>query len=92
VPDSGRHPLGRPLLLLFWALVFWGTLMALAIAWQIVDGGLADTLRRMISGAPNVSPTLGRFSLACAVIALCTWTTVAWMLVRSRRLEPGEER
>jgi hypothetical protein len=91
VPDSGRgHPLGRSLLLLFWALVFWGTLTAVAMAWRTVESGLADTVRRLICGAPNVTPALGRFSLVCAVIAVCTWTTVAFMLLRKRRLEESE--
>ena len=84
--DDGRaHPLARRVLFMLWALVFWGTLTLVSIAWRTVEIGLGGTLRLMLFGTPGVPPTLGRFSLFCAVIALATWTTVGWMLVRGRR-------
>ena len=81
MPDDGRaHPLARSVLFMLWAFVFWGTLTLVAIAWRTFEIGLFDTLRRLLFGTPGVPPTLGRFSLVCAVVALATWTTVAWML------------
>jgi hypothetical protein len=38
----------------------------------------------MLFGTPAVNPTLSRFSLFCAVVALGTWTAVAWVLLRGR--------
>jgi hypothetical protein len=93
VPDSaGSHPLARSLLLVFWAMVFWGTLSALAIAWRTVEIGLGTTLRLLLFGTPSVPPALGRFSLVCAVLAVATWTTVAWIVLRGRRDVPEETR
>ena len=86
MPDSaGGSALARPLLFAFWALVFWGTLTLVSLAYRAIEIGLGSTLRLMLFGTPSVSPTLGRFSLVCAVIALATWTTVAWILVRGRQ-------
>ena len=68
-----------------WALVFWGTLTLLAMAWRTIEIGLTATLRLMLVGTPSVPSALGRFSLVCAVVAAATWTTVALILVRGRR-------
>jgi hypothetical protein len=81
---TGGHPFARPLLFMLWALVFWGTLTLLSMGWRTVEIGLGDTLRLMLFGTPTVHPMLGRFSLVCAVIALGTWTAVAWVLLRGR--------
>ncbi len=69
---------------MLWALVFWGTLTLVSIVWRSAEFGLGDTLRRMLFGTAQASPALGRFSLVCAVLALATWTSVAWLLVRGR--------
>jgi hypothetical protein len=69
---------------MLWALVFWGTLTLVSMAWRTVEIGLGDTLRLMLFGTPAVNPTLSRFSLFCAVVALGTWTAVAWVLLRGR--------
>ena len=88
---TGAHPVARPLLFMLWALVLWGTLTLVSMAWRTVEIGLADTLRLMLFGTPTVNPALGRFSLVCAVIALGTWTAVAWVLLRGGR-PPEQER
>ena len=87
MPDGAAHPVARPLLFVFWALVFWGTLTALAVVWRTVEIGLGDTLRLMMFGTPGVPAALGRFSLVCAVLAVLTWAAVAWVLLRRRRAE-----
>jgi hypothetical protein len=73
------------MLFMLWALVFWGTLTAIAFAWRAVEIGLAAALRMMLCGTPDVPPALGRFSLVCAVVAVAAWATMAAMLLRSRR-------
>ena len=84
--ESGRaHPLARPVMFVLWALVFWGTLTAISIAWRAIEVGPGDALRLLLFGTPNVSPALGRFSLACALVAVATWATVLGMLLRGRR-------
>ncbi len=84
--DGGRgHAIARPVLFMLWTLVFWGTLVAGAIVWRSVEMGPAAVLRVLIAGTPTVPPALGRFSLACAVVAVSVWTTVAIIVVRRRR-------
>ena len=85
--DGARHSVARPLLFVLWALVFWGTLTAIAIAWRALEVGLGDTLRLLLFGTPTVSPALGRFSLVCAVLAVGTWATVLWIVLRGRYRE-----
>jgi hypothetical protein len=83
--DRRGHPIARPVLFMLWTLVFWGTVVAGAIVWRSVEMGPAAVLRVLIVGTPTVPPTLGRFSLACAVVAVAVWTTVAILLVKRRR-------
>ena len=84
--ESGRgHPIARALLFMMWTRVFWGTLIAVSFVWRSVELGPSAALRMLIVGTPGVPPSLGRFSLVCAVIAVAVWTTVAVLLVKSRK-------
>jgi hypothetical protein len=88
-PESGRsYPLARPLLLIGWALVFWGTLVAGAIAWRSVELGPATAIGRIVSdtGPPGV----GWVNLACAVFAVSVWTTLAILVVKRQRQSDTE--
>lgn len=62
--------LGRPLLLAFWALVLWGTLLAAATLGAALVEGPAVVLRRMLSGAGAAA---GLTNLAAAIAALLVW-------------------
>jgi hypothetical protein len=97
VPDSapeggGRgHPVARPVLFMLWTFVFWGTLVAGAIVWRSLESGPAAVLRTLMVGTPTVPPTLGRFSLGCAVVAVGVWTTVAVLVIKRRKAQPGDD-
>jgi hypothetical protein len=71
--------------LIAWALVFWGTLVAGAIAWRSVELGPATAIGRLVSGTGTVPPAIGWVNLTCAVIAVAVWTTLATLLVKRRR-------
>jgi hypothetical protein len=89
-PESGRsYALARPLLLIAWALVFWGTLVAGAIVWKSVELGPATAIGRLVSGTSTGPPTVGYVNLACAVFAVAAWTTLAVLLVKRRRDDVG---
>jgi hypothetical protein len=72
----------RPLLFVFWALVLWGTFVAIAIAWTILTRGPAAavhaTLDRTGQGA------LGMANLGLAILAVSVWIVVL-LLARRRR-------
>lgn len=90
--ESGAgHPVARPVLLMLWALVCWGTLVAGAVVWRSFEIGPAAVVRLLVAGTPAVPPALGRFSLACAVVAVAVWTTVALLLLRRRRSHQGDD-
>ena len=80
---SGRgHPVARPVLFFLWTLVFWGTLVAGAVAWRSVEMGLAAAVRTLLAGTSAVSPVWGWISLASAVFAVAVWTAVGILLAR----------
>jgi hypothetical protein len=82
-PESGRsYPLGRPLLLLGWTLVLWGTVVAVSLVWRTLQDGPATALGRLVSGTSAMPSTLGWINLACALIALGVWATLAVLLLR----------
>lgn len=90
--ESGRgHPFGRALLFMMWTLVIWGTLIAASLAWRSVELGPAAAVRLLVVGRPGVPPSLGRFSLACAVIAVAVWTTVAVLFVKGRKAAEADD-
>lgn len=89
-PESGRsYPLARPLLFIAWALVFWGTLVAGAIAWRSVELGPATAVGQLVSGRGTAPAAVGWVNLACAVFAVSVWTTLAVLLVKGRRDDAG---
>lgn len=70
---------------MLWTLVFWGTLVAVSLVWRSVELGPGDAIRMLVTARPGVSPTLGRLSLFCAVVAVAVWTTMAIFFVKSRK-------
>lgn len=62
--------LGRPLLLAFWALVLWGTVLAAATLHVVLVEGPAVVLRRVLSGADTAA---GVTNLAVTTLALLVW-------------------
>jgi hypothetical protein len=82
-PESGRsYPLARPLLLIGWTLVLWGTLVAGALVWRSLQVGPLAAVLRLVSGTSSISPTVGCANLACAIFAVCVWGTLAALLLR----------
>lgn len=77
--------MARALLLIAWALVFWGTLVAGATAWRSVELGPATAVGRLVSGTSTAPPAIGWVNLTCAVFAVAVWTTLAVLLVKRRR-------
>jgi len=82
---GGDRPVARALLLIAWALVFWGTLVAGAMAWRSVEMGPSAAARLALDGAGR---EWGWIHLSCAGLAVVTWTAAGALLVR-RRLDAG---
>jgi hypothetical protein len=88
LPETSRgHPVLRALLLVGWTLVFWGTLVAAAVAWRSVEMGPAAAVRLVLQGGRE----WGWISLGCAALAVVVWTAVGAWVVR-RRLPGGPGR
>ena len=75
--------LGRPALLVVWAGVFWGTLVAFSLVFRAREVGLRETLARLL---PRGHVTAWDYLNAGAVLlALAAWALVATVLVVNRR-------
>jgi len=74
---SRGRGISKTLLLLFWTLILWGTLLDLGAAWTAWSAGLP----RAMEGLGNLSP----LNVLCAAAALPTWVTVAWLIWLDRR-------
>ncbi len=72
----------RPLLLVFWALVLWGTVELLWLPFLLLGSGLAG-LRTTVNTAVE-SPPWGWVNLLLPVVALSTWLLVGVALHRRR--------
>jgi hypothetical protein len=74
---------GRPVLFVVWAGVFWGTLIALSLFLSAMEVGPGETLSRLL---PRGHVTAWDYLNAGAVLlALAAWAVVATVLVVNRR-------
>jgi hypothetical protein len=83
-PDDERplaRSLGRPLLLVFWTLVVWGTVYAVLFAFAVVTEGPSEAFVRVTTGPDRI---FGIVSLTLAVVALLVWGAVGLTVVRVR--------
>ena len=76
-------PLGRPLLLVFWCLVFWGSLMAVGYAHLLARSGFE--LRLLLPPAGAEDGLWAGLNLASAVLAVCVWALGGFALWQGRR-------
>ena len=78
--------LGRPALLVAWALALWGTLLGLSLAVSAFEVGPRETLARLV---PGPEATAWHYLNAVAVLlALFAWTLLATSVVVGRRVRP----
>jgi hypothetical protein len=75
------YVVGRPLLLVFWSLVVWGSIYGLALLYAVVVDGPAEALRQALSGRDHLA---GVTNLALAGFAMIVWSTVGVVIWRSR--------
>ena len=80
--DVFLYVLLRPLLLVFWALVLWGTVELLWLPVLLLGSGL-DGLRTTVYAAVG-SPPWGWVSLLLPVVALSTWLLVGFAVQQRR--------
>ena len=90
--DPGRPALylGRPLLLVFWTLVVWGTVYALLFAFATLTEGPSQAFARATDGPDGA---FGVANLALAAVAVAVWVAVGLTVarVRSAPTAPDEE-
>ena len=75
----------RPLLLAFWAFVFWGTLLIAVFGVRVASGGLRDAVS---SVWPERAEGLAYANLGAAIVATFVWLTVAVIAFLGRRARP----
>jgi hypothetical protein len=74
--------LGRPVLLILWTLVVWGTIYGVALLVAVATDGPQATLRRVLSGR---DVTGGLVNLASTAMAALAWLAALVTLARSLR-------
>jgi len=95
----GRHPneerrealfqlVGRPLLLIFWSLVLWGTLYGLILMHAAIREGPRTVLQRVLAGRDLLGGFLNLGLGASAAVVWLGVAIVAWRN-RSRGTEDG---
>ena len=89
-PDEQRlaRYLGRPLLLVFWTLVVWGTVYALLFAFAALTQGPSRALTRAVAGPTGV---VGIVNITLAVVAVAVWVIVGLTVVRVRSAPPERQ-
>ncbi len=75
----------RPLLLAFWAVVLWGTLLIAVFGVRVASAGLADADREPVARTPTA---LAYANLARGRPGGLVWLTVAVLALRDRRARP----
>ena len=75
--------LGRPLLLVFWSVVLWGSLMALGYAQLMVRSGFE--LRVLLPPAGAEDGLWAGLNLGSAVLAVCAWVLGGFAIWQGRR-------
>lgn len=72
----------RPLLFAAWCFVLWGTLLAVLVAFKVLEVGVGGAIRAALGAGSG--PYAWANALAIA-LALMVWTTVVWLWLLSRR-------
>ena len=80
--------LGRPLLLVFWTLVVWGTVYALLFAFAALTEGPSRALARATGGPDGA---FGIVNLALAVVAVSVWAFLGLAVWRGRTERGSKE-
>jgi hypothetical protein len=73
----------RPLLLAFWVLVLWGTLLIVLFGVRVASAGLADAVASL-----RPEPNAGIYAygnLGAVGLAVLVWLAVAVIALRNRR-------
>jgi predicted neutral ceramidase superfamily lipid hydrolase len=81
--------LGRPLLLVFWTLVVWGTVYAGLLVLAVLTEGPSRAVARATTGPDGV---VGIVNITLAVVAVAVWVIVGLTVVRVRSAPPDGER
>jgi hypothetical protein len=76
------YAIGRPLMLVFWMLILWGTLYGSALLYRSVMNGPTAAVRQALSGG---DATVGLVSLALSLCAAAVWTALAVGMWQKRR-------
>ena len=81
--------LGGPVLFVFWALVFWGTLYAALLLVAVVQEGATTVFQRVLSSADHMASYV---NLCTAGLAPVVWLIVGIAVWRSRARAVGREK
>ena len=79
--DARIRLLGRPILLIFWSFVLWGTLYGLVLIHGAATEGPSATLRRTLSGQ-DAPAGLANLALACIAALVWAGAGIAFALYR----------
>jgi hypothetical protein len=77
----------RPLMLVFWILVLWGTVYAWALLYAAFVSGSAMVFRQALAGRDGLA---GLFNVVLSACAAVMWITLA-IGIWQRRRYPGPE-
>jgi hypothetical protein len=80
--DVAAQALVRPVLVVFWSLVIWGTLLGLAFLYAAFTRGPSAAVEALLPATGGIRVW---FNLALAVLAALAWIAVATAVRRGRR-------
>jgi hypothetical protein len=76
------YAVGRPLMLVFWTLILWGTLYGAALVYRAALAGPSVAVRQALSGG---NAALALVNVGLSVGAAAVWTAVGVALWQRRR-------
>ena len=83
------YGVGRPLLLVFWAVVSWGTLFGGHLVLAALDKGISGAIQQALSGKDSLAGILNLFS---AGLAGGVWCVAGAAYLRYRRKQISKRR
>ena len=75
------YVVGRPVLLVLWSLVIWGSVYGLALLYAVIVDGPTEALQQALSNKDRVA---GAANLALMGLAMVVWGCVGLIIWRSR--------
>jgi type VI protein secretion system component VasK len=79
------YVIGRPLMLVFWSLILWGTFYGCALLYAVILRGPTVALKEAMAGRDRLAGVGNLTLTACAVVVWSFVGVAVWTVRRARR-------